>query len=163
MLWRSEEEWIEFHEAVAEVEKRLGCSSENAKALLRAACADGRIYTMKAPFEEDGEQIFFMPFDEWVTIPFVEWSKRKVDCDGPDGFGCRNFVMLKQVHLSDWLEAASQAPNNPRDVTIRELLRAGQKPPATITWKEFCKEVRDKADGWVNGKPAHGFSRKNIH
>jgi hypothetical protein len=96
MLWRAEDEWIDFYEAVTEVERRLGCPREVAKERLRAASAEGRIYTMKAPFEQYEHNGQMLPFEEWTAVPSSDWRKRKMDHDGPDHVGYQTLIMLNK-------------------------------------------------------------------
>jgi hypothetical protein len=169
MLNADDDDWTGFGEAAEEIARRIGCDADEARRRLREACAEGRIYSMKAPYEEDYDsvQILFAPLDEWTEIPFGEWRKRKVDHDGPDGFGRSTLVMLQQVQFDDWLDDETKPPvsDGSRDAVIRKLLEAGQRPPHSVSWTEFCVRVRNDANAWIDPKQdtyKRGFSRKQI-
>jgi hypothetical protein len=50
-----------------------------------------------------------------------------------------------------------------RDRVVSELLAGGSNPPRNIAWKAFHNRVRNECKGWLKaGKPAHGFSDKQI-
>jgi hypothetical protein len=152
--------WMTFYTAADGIRKHFDCGWAEAKATLRSACADQAIDTMKAPLDPD-----VMPREMWTPIAPSKWHEGQPDHDdGPDADGCKVVVMLNKDDFDRWLlrQPQPQSLNRPRDVAIRKRLTAGQRPPHSISWKEFCNVVRDDADGWIGDKLALGFSQKQI-
>ena len=96
--------WLTFYTAAREVEQRLGGSQADAQARLRRACADEKIRSMKAPYD-DGLQL---PIKLWKRVAFSEWRTREVDYDGPDADGCAIEVMLRDNDFRHWLDQQPQ-------------------------------------------------------
>jgi hypothetical protein len=62
-------------------------------------------------------------------------------------------------------EAPSSELNPEWEEVVAELLRAGKQPGGTVTWDQFCAEVRDKCGGWTDrrkGRARRGFGGKTI-
>ncbi len=97
--------WISFSEAASTVAMHLCSDLEDASRRIRDACAQNRIYSMKAPFEKVGaSQISILPIESWSKISFTDWRNRKVDFDGPDEDGCNTIIMLREIQFTNWLE-----------------------------------------------------------
>lgn len=150
--------WISFHAASAVIRNHFGGSQADAEATLRRAGAAERIRSMKAPCDPE-----ILPMEFWTPLAPNDWRERQPDHDGPDTDGCQVIVMVNEDDFRHWLNAEPKpAADNRRDAVIRGLLETGKRPPDNISWKEFCKKVRDLSGGWIKDKPAHGFSEKQI-
>jgi hypothetical protein len=149
--------WIDFYTAAATIRKRFDTGWAEAKARLRSACADGKIVSMKAPYDPDQ-----LPKEYWTDVAHRDWRDREVDDDGPDADGCKVVVMLHEDDFRRWLSKEPKLPDSPRNFAIHKLLKAGAEPPRNMPWKTFCKRVRDDAGGWTQDKPARSFSNKQI-
>lgn len=158
----NEDDWIGFGEAVPITEKRFGCDEEEARCRLREACAEGSIYSAKAPYEEEGTEIFFAPFDEWTEIPSGEWRKRKVDHDGPDGLGREALIMLSQIHFNDWLK--------PKSLTLVRKLpkRSSAEDAIKHIWPDGIPDgivngdIEKKVGAWLKERGLSDVSRDTI-
>jgi hypothetical protein len=61
------EGWITFYEAAYQIRHRLGGSFAEAKSKLRRACADEKIDTMWAPYDEEHDTPAEQ-FEHWTLI-----------------------------------------------------------------------------------------------
>jgi hypothetical protein len=71
------------------------------------------------------------------------------------------FVAVDDVRhfLAEWSSAPQPAG---REAVIEKLLADGLNPPRNIKWKSFNDRVRDECNGWLDDRPALGFSDKQI-
>jgi hypothetical protein len=122
-----EQEWISFYEAAHELTKRFDCGWAEAKVILRQACRDAKIDTMKAPLDPDR-----MPSPFWTKITHREWRDREVDEDGPDADGCKIEVMVRDDDFRRWLNRQETAKQAPKDGTRR--LRQSAKQAINALW-----------------------------
>ena len=126
--------WLTFYTAALEIEQRFGGSQAEAQAKLRQACADQKIRSMKAPYDDAQ-----LPFEFWTWIAPSEWHSRQVDYDGLDRDSCKTEVMIHETDFRYWL---------------------GEPPPQTSapSKRDLVKQVIDEI--WPNGIPANLLNKE---
>jgi hypothetical protein len=150
--------WLTFYTAARTIEQRLGGSQAEAQAKLRRACADEKIRSMKAPYEEPGQ----LPIEYWKRVAPGEWRKREVDYDGPDADGCAIEVMINETDFQHWLgkDAVGNKPKSrlPRDVAKQAISELYPKGTDTLTDRELVKQVGK----WLEQHNTGDISRDTI-
>ena len=131
-------DWLSFGKAVGEVANTLGLPHEVAQATLFGLIAIGDIRAG----DVKGNVI---DIDD-CTIGELGGKPAFVDWGG----------------LRDWLRKHSTVPTSDRVAVIKEMLRDGDIPGRNVEWKPFYDEVRNRCGGWHKGRPARGFSDKQI-
>jgi hypothetical protein len=98
--------WLTFYTAARQVEQRRAVSQAGAQAMLRQACRDEKMRSMKAPYEGEQDQL---PFELWTRLAPRDWRERDVDYDGPDADGCWTIVMINEADFLRWLDQEAAA------------------------------------------------------
>jgi hypothetical protein len=103
----TEDDWLDFHSAVHEIELRLRMSPGAAQAKLRELCAIGAVRSQKEPHSFVAGQ----PQGEGppVRIEPSEWRQREIDLM-TDSDGCKYWVDVSKTDLEHWLD---QQPTQP--------------------------------------------------
>jgi hypothetical protein len=153
-------EWINFYLAADKICERLGLSRGAARKTLQELCASREVRSQKQPYSMVGNE--FQGEGPPVQILPAEWRTTEVDLT-IDADGCRYLVDVSKEDFEYWLgnQTAIKALS-PRDAAILKRLRAGERPPKVVPWKKFCNDIRRDAGGLTNGRPARGFSDKQI-
>jgi hypothetical protein len=113
--------WLIFYTAAREVEQRCAVSQAEAQAMLRQACRDVKMRSMKAPYEGERDQL---PFDSWTRLAPRDWRERDVDYDGPNADGCWTIVMINEDDFQYWLDQEAAAnPEKPLGALQPLLIR----------------------------------------
>jgi hypothetical protein len=103
--------WLTFYTAARQVEQRRAVSQAEAQGMLRQACRDEKMRSMKAPYEGERDQL---PFELWTRLAPRDWRERDVDYDGPDADGCWTIVMINEADFLHWLDQEAAAiPEKP--------------------------------------------------
>jgi hypothetical protein len=132
-------ELLTIDDAAAEIADALNIRHEAAMMTLYGLCATGNVRCLN----DQGEVI-----DE-------------DECTIGDFNGKPKLVIASDVR--NWLSEWSQRPQpSRREAVITAMIAKGVNPPRNISWKEFCKRVRDECNGWVGNRPALGFGDKQI-
>jgi hypothetical protein len=154
--------WIGFYTAARELQKRNGGSLADAQRKLRQACEDGRIRSMKAPYDGEGERSSIFPIVFWVRVAPSEWREREVDYDGPDKDGCQIEVMLSEDDVQHWLDQPAEQKANQRGKVPR-IIVVLQKMyfPERVPEPGLCvrKELIDKL---AKGDPPINVTDKTL-
>lgn len=125
---------LDFLKATMTIATTLKVPNELGKLILLGLCASGEIRY------RCGDQII-----EWGEIPVGEFAPTHVCAED----------------LLEWFEGYGS--RSTIETAISERLVSGVVPGRTISWKEFCDNVRNACNGWdAKGKPTRGFSDKNI-
>src|SRR5262245_6726284 len=130
---------LTFDQAASEIAQALKIEHEAAAMMLYGLCATGNVGCVN----DQGEII---DYDECTIAAF-------------SGASIRASVVAGDVrpYLTKW--STGPLPHQ-RAAVIQAML------PRTISWKEFCNQVRDKCNGWIKTggepKPQQGFSQKQI-
>ena len=101
--------WLTFYTASRITKWWLGVNEAEARIMLRLACAEQKIQSMKAPCDELGnptryeDRLQILPIEFWTRVAPSDWREREVDYDGPDADGCHIEVMLNETEFLDWL------------------------------------------------------------
>jgi hypothetical protein len=132
---------ISFYTATVEIAQALNVPNEAATMILYGLCATENVRAV------DGRG---------VVVDGEVCTLRKFFEDLPPS------VCASDVR--DFLRQWSPAPQpEAREAVIREMLAEGKVPPRDVSWKLFRNELRKRCKGWLaSGKPAHGFSDKQI-
>jgi len=131
---------LTFIEASKEIGQVFNIEYEAATMTLYGLCATGNVRWV----DGQGE---FVDEDECTIADFT---------------GKPKFVSAEDVR--HWLTEWSPKPQpSRREAVIDKMIAEGLNPPRNISWKMFCKRVRDECNGWLStGRPALGFSDKQI-
>ena len=156
-----EDDWLDFHEAARDVERRLRMSPGEAQAKLRELCASGAVRSWKEPYSLVARQ----PQGEGPSkrIEPSEWRQREIDLM-TDSDGCKYFVSISKTDLLAWLDKKAVGKpkpvgKRPRDVAkqaINELWPNGI--PDTLTNGSLVKKVGD----WLKQHNVRDISRETI-
>lgn len=131
--------WLAFSSACAEIKLALGVGDGVAGMVLQGLVATGNVHAC-----DDAKRL--VDLDE-CTIAEYEGRVAFVDADD----------------LRYWLNTRTATPQpKAREAVIERLLAEGLNPPRNIKWKLFNDRVRDACNGWVDDRPALGFSDKQI-
>jgi hypothetical protein len=131
---------ITIHEAAAEIADALNIKIEAAMMTLYGLCATGNVRWLNAEGVVDEDE---------CTISDFGGKPKQVIADDVRSF------------LAEW----SQGPQpSRRNEVITALIAGGVNPPRTISWKEFCKVVRDECGARLDakGRAPFGFGDKQI-
>ena len=133
--------WLTFYTAAREVEQRRAVSQAEAQAMLRQACRDEKMRSMKAPYEGERDQL---PFDSWTRLAPRDWRERDVDYDGPNADGCWTIVMINEDDFQYWLDQEAAAnPEKPLGALQPLLIRLlSEKFPYFLPLLEQIKDVQ---------------------
>ena len=98
-----EDDWLDFHEAAREVERRFRMSPGAAQAKLRELCASGAVRSWKEPYSF----VACQPQGEGppVHIEPSEWRQREIDVM-TDRDGCKYWVDVSKIDLEHSLNRA---------------------------------------------------------
>jgi hypothetical protein len=129
---------LKFDEAATEIAHALKINYEAASMTLYGLCATGCVGRV----DDQGDIV-----DE-DTCTIADFARKPFHVVASD---VRSF-------LTNW---SSDPLSSKRDQVIRALL-AEFNPPRKLNWKAFCNRVRDDCNGWVDSRPALGFSDKTI-
>jgi hypothetical protein len=155
----NEPAWFTFYTAAREIKHRLGGSEAVAQARLRRACADEKIRSMKAPYD-DGNQL---PIEFWTRIAPSEWLERQVDYDGPDADGSAIEVMISEADFQSWLGDAV-----PLSTQRTAYLRASAKQAISELWPDGVPDclpstdLYQKVGDWHKAKSLRVPSRTTV-
>jgi hypothetical protein len=129
-----------FVKAATEIAQALNIKHEAAFMMLYGLCATGNVRWV----DSGGEVVE----EDECTIADFTHKPKLVDADD----------------VRHWLTEWSSVPRSSRrEAVIAAMIAEGLIPPRKISWKMFCKQVRDKCNGWLpTGDPALGFSGKQI-
>jgi hypothetical protein len=145
---------MDFHFAVQEIEHRLGLSRGAAQAKLRELCASGVVRSWKRPYEI--VENYALPVGEPERVLPSEWKSREVDL-ATDADGYKNFVDVSKLDLEQQIGKGQESP--PRDAEIMRQLRKDRQPGKDIAWKAFCGIIREACN---SGHGERGFSDERI-
>jgi hypothetical protein len=126
--------WVSFHNGVAEITDTMRIPNEAASMLLHGLCATGNVRCLN-------DQLDFIDPDECTLTEFS---------------GEAAFIAADDVRhfLAEWSSAPQRLLMN---------AEIAKRLPRRIPWKQFCNEIRDACNGWRGpGKPAWGFGDKQI-
>jgi hypothetical protein len=131
--------WLPFHNGTAEIVETMRIPNEAASMLLYGLCATGNVRCLNDQHE-------FIDPDECTLTELYRQAP---------------FVAADDVRhfLAEWSSDPQPAR---REAVIAKLLADGLSPPRKIGWKRFCDNVRDACNGWIDDRPALGFSDKQI-
>jgi len=135
-----EDRLLPFQYAAQEIERRLGLTPGAAQSKLREFCAGGIVRSWKQPYSEAWNKIELEGPQERI-VP-VEWRQTEIDLV-TDADGCSYFVDVSVIDLEGQL---GPIEDNPRNVMIMKLLKAGKRPGSNVLWKVFCDTVRKECD-----------------
>jgi hypothetical protein len=129
--------WLTFYTAAREVEQRRAVSQAEAQAMLRQACRDEKMRSMKAPHKGEQDQL---PFGLWTRLAPRNWRERDVDYDGPNADGYWTIVMISEADFQHWLhQEATTNPEKPLGGHQPLLIRL-------LTEKFLDRPVPDKSE-----------------
>jgi hypothetical protein len=130
---------LTFSKAATEIGKALNIKHEAASMTLYGLCATGNVRLV----DDQGKVID----EDECTI--ADFNRKPA------------FVIADDVR--HWLTEWSNVPQSSRrEAVIDAMIAEGLIPPRKISWKMFCKRVRDECNGWLRDRPAPGFSDKQI-
>jgi hypothetical protein len=130
---------ITRYAAATEIAQGLNIPHEAAMMMLYGLCATGNVRWI----DDSGEVVD----EDAVTIAAFSGKPAFVVADD----------------LRSFLADCSPDPQpSRREQVIVALLDEGHVPPRKVPWKAFNNLVRDRCNGWLNGRPALGFSDKQI-
>jgi hypothetical protein len=140
--------WLTFYTGAREIEQQRGVNQAEAQAKLRLACAEQKIRSMKAPYEELNHNLRqVLPFEFWTRVAPRERREREVDYDGPDDDGCPIEVMINETEFLDWLNKQQPEPakkavgKQPRIICLLALLY-----PKSVPDPGLCPRIVLRAD-----------------
>jgi hypothetical protein len=120
--------------------------------MLRQACRDEKIRSLKAPYEGQGEEQSQLPFEFWTRVAPREWREREVDYDGPDQHGCPIQVMLNEADFDYWkkhLQPSNHPPQLKRSAPQRDFAHKAilaiwnGTPPKDASNPEVIRQVTE--------------------
>jgi hypothetical protein len=122
--------WVSFHNGVAEITDTMRIPNEAASMLLYGLCATGNVRCLN-------DQLDFIDPDECTLTEFSAAGA---------------FIAVNDLRhfLAEWSSAPQPSLIN---VEIAKRL------PRRIPWKQFCNEIRDACNGW-RGPGKHQMTGK---
>ena len=134
--------------AARDVKQRRAVSQAEAQAMLRLACREEQLRSMKALYEGEQRQL---PFGKWSRVAPREWRERDVDYDGPNADGYWTIVMISEADFQHWLDQKAAAnPEKPlsdlQPLLIRLLSEKfpGRTVPDKCKREALLEELRAK-------------------